>query len=46
MGYARVLALISRMLFVGGMTFGSSVPRHESEGLMKEVDDDAEAMVG
>jgi hypothetical protein len=35
-GYARVLALISRMSFVGGMTFVSSVLRRDKEGFKKE----------
>jgi len=39
-GYAHVLALISRIFSVGGMAFDSSVARRESEGLMYDVDDE------
>ena len=39
-GYARVLALISRIFSVGGMVFDSRVPRRDNDGLMNEDDDD------
>lgn len=38
LGYALVLALISRMDSVGGMTFWSNVARREADGLMKDDD--------
>ena len=46
-GYARVLALISRMVSVGGMTFVSSVARRDSDGLRKEDEaEDEDDMAG
>ena len=41
-GYARVLALISRMLSVGGIVLGWSVPRRDKDGLINEEEDDVE----
>ena len=35
-----MLALISRIFSVGGMTFDSRVLRRERDGLMKEEEDD------
>lgn len=39
-GYALVLALISRILSVGGIVFDSRVPRRDRDGLMNDDDDD------
>lgn len=41
-GYARVLALISRIFSVGGMTFVSSVARRERDGLRNDDEEDME----
>jgi hypothetical protein len=38
-GYARVLALISRIFSVGGMLFDSRVLRRDKDGLINEDDD-------
>jgi hypothetical protein len=37
-GYARVDALISRISFVGGMTFDSRVLRRDNEGFRNDED--------
>ena len=37
-----MLALISRMLSVGGMVLGWSVPRRDKDGLINEEDDEVE----
>jgi len=39
-GYARVLALISRMFSVGGVAFGWSVERRDKDGLINDEEDE------